>query len=219
MGDFKTFMSLTDPKIAQEFAVILEAHKIPFKTQDTAKDFDASFANNQAKQSILIMLNPNDFDKASSVLEQNITLDINEIDPQHPLFSFSTEELKDVVKNYDEWHPIDVKLAKHLLKQQNIVVEPDEIKAEQNLKELKSFHPEKSSTITLLLGYIFCMMGGFAGIGIALFLMTATRKLPDGTKKHIYSNSDRKHGFYMLLTGGIVFIFTLLYLEFDFNEL
>jgi hypothetical protein len=63
------------------------------------------------------------------------------------------------------------------------------------------------------------MMGGFAGIGIALFLITATRKLPDGTKKYIYSNSDRKHGFYMLLTGGIIFILTLLYLEFDFNEL
>lgn len=219
MRDFKTFMSLTDSRIAEEFSVILEAHKIPFKTQDTAKDFDASFANNEAKQSILIMLDPNDFEKASSVLEQNIALNINEIDPQHPLFSFSTEELKDVVKNYDEWHPIDVKLAKYLLKQQNIVVEPKGIQTQQHVKELKSFHPEKSSTTTLLLGYIFCMIGGFAGIGIALFLMTATRKLPDGTKKYIYSDSDRKQGLYMLLVGGIVFIFTLLYLEFDFNEL
>lgn len=219
MRDFKTFMSLTDPKIAEEFSVILEAHKIPFKTQDTSKDFDASFANNQAKNSILIMLDPKDFDRASSVLEQNIALNINDIDPQHPLFSFSTEELKDVVKNYDEWHPIDVKLAKHLLKQQDIVVESSEIKTQQEAKELKSFSHEKSSSITLLLGYIFCMMGGFAGIGIALFLMTATRKLPDGTKKYIYSNSDRKHGFYMLFAGGIVFILTLFYLEFDFNEL
>lgn len=212
-------MSLTDDVAAKEIIEILEANKIRFKIQDTAKDFDASFANNAAKQSILIMLSPNDFDRASSVLEQNIALNINEIDPQHPLFSFSTEELKDVVKNYDEWHPIDVKLAKYLLKQQNLIVEPNEIKTQQHLKELKSFHPEKSSSITLLLGYLFCMMGGFAGIGIALFLMTATRKLPDGTKKYIYSNSDRKHGLYMLLVGGIVFIFTLLYLEFDFNEL
>jgi hypothetical protein len=58
-------------------------------------------------------------------------------------------------------------------------------------------------------------MGGFAGIGIALFLMTAKRSLPDGTRKHIYSNADRKHGFYMLLAGVILFIITLLYFEFE----
>lgn len=215
MGDLKTFMSLTDSEVAREITAILETNKVPFFLQDTSKDFDVTFANNEAKNAFLIMLHPSDFDKASIILEQQTPLDYNNIDPQHPLLSFSIDELKDVVKNFDEWHPIDVKLAKYLLSQQNIVVETAEIKKQQTLKELESLKPEKSSTITLLLGYTFCLMGGFAGIGIALFLMTAKRKLPDGTKKYLYSNSDRRHGFYMLLAGAILFIITLLYFEFE----
>lgn len=213
MSDFKTFMSLNDLAIADEMAVILETHKIPFKLQDTAKDFDASFANDPAKQSFLIMINPKDFERTSAILEQHTLLNLDEIDPQHPLFSFSTEELKDVVKNYDEWHPIDVKLAKYLLEKQHITVDATEIKAQQHLKELKTYEPEKSSTITLLLGYVFCMLGGMAGIGIALFMMNAKKTLPNGSKKFVYSNSDRKHGLFMLLLGGIVFILTLLFME------
>jgi hypothetical protein len=208
MGDLKTFMSLTDSEVAKEITAILETNKVPFFLQDTSKDFDVTFANNDAKNAFLIMLHPSDFEKASTVLEQQTPLDYNNIDPQHPLLSFSIDELKDVVKNFDEWHPIDVKLAKHLLSQQNIVVETTEIKKQQTLKELESLKPEKSS-------YTFCLMGGFAGIGIALFLMTAKRTLPDGTKKYIYTNSDRRHGFYMLLAGAILFIITLLYFEFE----
>lgn len=213
MSEFKTFMSLTDAVIADEMIQILEAHKIAYKLQDTSKDFDASFANNGAKDSFLIMLNPNDFDKASVVLEENTKLEIDEIDTQHPLFDFSTDELKDVVKNYDEWHPADVKLAKHLLEKQNILVENSEIKEQQNQKNIVAHAQEKSSLLTLAMGYIFCLMGGIAGIGIAIFLMTGKRTMPDGTKKYIYSKSDRVHGLYMLVAGAIgLLIFTFNYL-------
>jgi hypothetical protein len=67
--------------------------------------------------------------------------------------------------------------------------------------------PEKSSLLTLAMGYTFCLMGGLAGIGIAIFLMMGKRTMPDGTKKYIYSKSDRAHGLYMLVAGSIVFLF------------
>ncbi len=207
MSEFKTFMSLTDSVIADEMVQILEAHNIAYKLQDTSKDFDASFANNEAKNSFLIMLNPNDFDKASLLLEENVKLEINDINSQHPLFDFTTEELKDVVKNYDEWHPADVKLARQLLEKENIVVEDFEIKEQQNKKMIVAQMPEKSSLLTLAMGYTFCLMGGLAGIGIAIFLMIGKRTMTDGTKKYIYSKSDRAHGLYMLVAGAIIFLF------------
>lgn len=207
MSEFKTFMSLTDSVIADEMVQILEAHNIAYKLQDTSKDFDASFANNEAKNSFLIMLNPNDFDKASLLLEENVKLEINDINSQHPLFDFTTEELKDVVKNYDEWHPADVKLARQLLEKENIVVEDSDIKEQQNKKMIVAQAPEKSSLLTLAMGYTFCLMGGLAGIGIAIFLMIGKRTMTDGTKKYIYSKSDRAHGLYMLVAGAIIFLF------------
>lgn len=213
MSELKTFMSITDAVVADEIVQVLQEHNIAYKLQDTSKDFDASFANNGAKDSFLIMLHVEDFDKASTLLEENTTLNIDEIDSRHPLFDFTTEELKDVVKNYDEWHPADVKLAKHLLEKQNVFVENAEITEQQNQKKTAALAPEKSSILTLAMGYVFCLMGGLAGIGIAIFLMTGKRTLPDGTKKYIYSKSDRAHGLYMLMAGVIGFlIFTLNYL-------
>ncbi|MFM9987269.1 hypothetical protein [Flavobacterium sp.] len=199
-------MSLTDSSVAEEMIQILKVNKIAFKIQDTSKDFDATFANNTAQDSILIMLNPNDFDKASRILDENMQFNINEIDSLHPLFSFTIDELKDVVKNYDEWHPLDVKLAKHLLKNESITVEDSEIIDKQLQKEIKSQQPEKSNSLTLIMGYGFCIMGGLAGIGIAIFLLTGKRTMTDGSKKYIYSKSDRVHGVYMLIAGTAVFL-------------
>ena len=207
MGDFKTFMSLTEMDQVTEIASILSEFKIPFRIQDTSKDFDVSFSNNEAKNSFLMMLDQNDFDRASTVLEDKMKFDINEIDKQHPLFFFSANELKDVVKNYDEWHPFDVKLAKYLLEQKNIYVTNEEINKRKIEKEKIAEIPEKPAFLTLLMGYTFCIGGGLAGIGIALFMLTGKKTLPNGSKKYIYSSSDRKHGMYMLLLGAICFSF------------
>jgi hypothetical protein len=207
MSEYKTFMSLTDSVVAEEMIGILKANKITIKVQDTSKDFDPSFMYNTAKDSILIMLNPLDFDKASRLLDENMKFDINEIDKQHPLFTFTTDELKDVVKNYDEWHPLDVKLAKYILKKESVIVEDSEIIDQQRKKEIKSEKPEKSSLLTLIMGYGFCLMGGFAGIGIAIFLLTGKRTLADGSEKHIYSKSDRAHGFYMIIAGSLCLMY------------
>ena len=210
MSEFKTFMSLTDSIVAEEIITILKANKIDYKFQDTSKDFDASFANNSAKDSLLIMLNTSDFEKVSKLLDEKIEFNIDEIDKQHPLFSFSNTELKDVVKNYDEWHPLDVKLAKYLLNKEHIIVDEFEIKEQQHHKEIKAKQPEKSDLLTLSMGYLFSLLGGLAGIGIAIFLMTGKRTLTNGSRDFIYSKSDRAHGLYMLIIGIIFLIIFIL---------
>ena len=210
MSDFKTFMSFSDLESVSEITSILNKFNIPFRVQDISKDFDITFSNVSSKKSYLIMLDQNDFDKASAVLEEKIKFDINEINKSHPLFSFTTDELKEVVKNYDEWHPTDVKLAKHLLEKENITVNEDEIKQNQLQKEIKAKKPEKSDLLTLIMGYGFSIIGGFAGIGIAIFMLTGKKALPNGNKTYIYSKSDRNHGIYMLIIGAICLTYFVL---------
>jgi ABC-type antimicrobial peptide transport system permease subunit len=212
MIEFKTFMSLTDLEGVSEISDVLKKFDIPFKIQDTSKDFDVTFSNDTSKNSFLIMLNQNDFDKASSILEDKLKFDINEVNKSHPLLLFNLDELKDVVKNYDEWHPLDVKLAKYLLEEKNITISEKEINQTQLKKEIEAQNPEKSDGLTLAMGYLFCIMGGIAGIGIALFILTGKRTLSNGNKKYIYSKPDRKHAIYMLIAGAIsLTIFTLKY--------
>lgn len=205
MADFKTFMSLTDASVAEEFASILETNKIPFRIQDTSKDFDASFSNNKATQSIIIMLDPKDFDKATEVLDITIEFEINDIDKNHPMFTFDRGELIDVIKNNDEWHPLDVKLAQYLLDKQQITIDNDEISRYKKIKLIDSSKPEVPNPVTILTGYAFCMIGGLIGIAIALFLITARKTAADGRKHYVYSITERNHGYVMLILGTIVF--------------
>lgn len=210
MSEFKTYMSFRDLDSVSEVTSILNKFNIPFKIQDTSKDFDVTFTIDNPKNSYLIMLNQNDFEKASNLLEEKIKFNIDEIDQSHPLFLFSTKELEDVVKNYDEWHPTDVKLAKYLLEKENIIVNNDEIKETQLKKEKLEEQHEKSDFLTLVMGYGLCMTGGLAGIGIAIFILTGKKTLSNGTRKYIYSKSDRNHGIYMLVFGAICLTYFVL---------
>lgn len=213
MIEYKTFMSVTDLATSEEIVQILDAQKIPFKVQDTSKDFDPTFSNNEADNSILIMLFPTDFEKATKILDENLVLDLNKIDPEHPFFSFATDELKEVVKNYDEWHPLDVKLAKYLLKDKNISIDNIEIERVQKHKKQKELEPEKPKPLTLVMGYVFCLLGGLIGIGIAVFLITGKKSLPDGSKRFVYSPQDRAHGVFMLIAGILSFFFYIYYFK------
>lgn len=204
MSGFRTFMDLTDAGIANEYAAILEENMIPFKLQDTSKDFDPSMSNNTANKTFMLMLDPKDFEKTNALLESKTSFDINEIEPSHPFFSFSTAELSEVVMNYDEWNPLDVKLAKYLLKKQNVAIDTSEIKSHQKEKEInKATEDEstKSGSIMILIGYVFCLAGGFLGFAIGVFLITAKKELPNGTKVFVYKKPEREHGYLMLIAG------------------
>lgn len=209
MPGFKTFMDLTDPETAMEYAAILDGHKIPYKLQDTSKDFDASMSFNKATKTFMLMLNPKDFEQANALLELKAAFDIDQINASHPFFSFSNDELSDVVMNYDEWNPTDVKLAKHLLAKDKIAISDAQINAFKKGKEAEMRKPEKSDRVTILIGYVFSLTGGIIGLAISLFLINSKKTLPSGEKIYTYCESDRKHALVMLSISCIVFAFSL----------
>ncbi len=207
MNDFKTFMSLTEEAIASEIISILKKNNIQFKVEDTRKNFDASFSLSEVNKPILIFLNPMDFEKANKFIDHEMIIDEDKINKNHFLYSFSNEELLNVVKNPNEWHPFDLKLAKKILNKKNISVNEEEILINQKKKELENNQPEKSDLMTILLGYVFSLLGGLFGIGIAIFLITNKKTLTTGKKIHTYTKSDRDHGYKMLILSIIMLIF------------
>ena len=210
MSDLKTYMSLTDAESASEITSILTKNKIPFKIQDTGKDFDASFSMNKASKSILILLHSNDFERANAVVDTELILDENTIDKEHFLYGFSNDELLDVIKNSEEWHPLDVKLAKQLLEQNKIQINETEIADFKKEKVAESFKPEKSDITTILIGYVFSITGGLIGLGITFFLINSKKTLPTGEKIYTYCKSDRSHGFKMLILSSISIVICLI---------
>lgn len=210
--EFKTFMTFPNRSQVDAIVTVLNENSIPYKLQDTSKDFDVTFSNDGLKNTFLIMLLETDFDKVNQLLEKNIPFDSSTVDNNHPFYSFTIEELKEVVKNFDEWFPTDVKLAKELLSKQHIEVSQKAIVQHQLIKQKQSEQPEKSSLLTLAMGYTFCVFGGLAGIGIALYLLFGKRKLANGEQVYLFSRNDRNHGLAMLILGLIgLLIFTYRY--------
>jgi len=210
MSDFKTYMSLTTTESATEIAAILTKKGIPFRVEDTSKNFDASFSLNKANKSILIFLELKNFEKADKVIDEELVLDKNAIDENHFMYAFSNEDLLDVVKNPEEWYPLDVKLAKHLLQQKGVTIDEAIISNFKKEKAFENLKPEKSDTVTIWIGYVFSIMGAVLGFAISLFLINSKKTLPSGEKVYTYCQSDRKHGLTMFIISCIVSVISII---------
>ena len=213
-ADFKTFMSLSEPEIAKEISDILTEGKILHKIHDSRKDFDPTFSNNPTGKDIQIQLQASDFQAAVALIDSKIELKQHEINPDHFLFDYSDEELKEVIKSADEWHPLDVKLAKHILKERGIIMSETEIAVMRQTRITEMSKPESSGNLEVVIGYIAGFMGGFLGLFIAYHLMKHKKTLPDGSQVYNYTETDRKNGKYIFIISVISMIGSVLFLLF-----
>ncbi|HMI06758.1 MAG TPA: hypothetical protein VK528_04370 [Flavobacterium sp.] len=201
--DFKTFMSFTEPEMAQEIVAILTEGKILHNIHDSRKDFDPGMGNNESGKSIDIQVRPQDFPKAVNLINEKLELDESQIDPEHFLFGFTNDELIDVIKHADEWHPLDVKLAKHILNKNGVVLSQDDLETLQKKRIEEKAKPEKNAAEWIVIGYIFALGGGFLGFFIGYHLAHFKKTLPDGSQVYSYHESDRRNGNRILLLSAI----------------
>jgi len=209
--EFKTFMGFAEPEMAQEIAGILADAKILHNIYDSRKDFNPTFSNSEMGKEILIQILPQDFAKAKALVDEKMPLDVNAVDPDHFLFGFSDDELKDVVKRSDEWHVLDVKLAQHLLDQKGILISDHEMAAfrEQDFREKSQL--ETINPLWLSVAYISAICVGPLGLLIGWYLATLKKKLPDGTQIYSHGQSDRTHGKIILFVGFTSAVVGLMY--------
>jgi hypothetical protein len=197
--DFKTYMSFIDAESSLELTELLRENGIAFQLLDTKADFDPSMAFNEANKPYLVQISPDDFEKTNKLVEEKYTT--GEIAQDHFMNAFSDQELIEVLKNKEEWHPLDVVIAKKLLKKRNVSYDERDIIAYQEAKKRAEYQPEKLPKYTLLLSYLICLLGGILGVAIALFILTSKKSLPSGEKVFSYSNNARNHAMFMLILG------------------
>ena len=205
--DFITFQKFNDQYSAKQFGKLLSEQNVKYVLEDNSLSFDPTFANNNFGTEYCIKIKNEDFEKVNAILESKSEIEINEIDKDYYLLSFSDEELIDVVSKSDEWNKFDVSLAKKLLKERGLEITPlkiEEIK-KQRIAELAK--PEKSQKGYIILGYITALCGGLLGIFVGWHLMTYKKTLPDGNRVYVYSENDRKQGNRILTLGLVFFIF------------
>ena len=145
-----------------------------------------------------------EFNKANEILDSQIEQNLSQIEPDYYLYSFSTDELREIIEKPDEWNNQDIIISKKILQDRGFSISEAEI-TEKKLKRIKELEqPDKEGRLFIILGYFFAIFFGFFGIFFGLLLMNLTKTLPDGRKVFVYEKKTRSHGKTILIIGLII---------------
>lgn len=205
--EFITYRKFNDAALANELAGLLDEHHIPYFIQEETSGFDPSLVMSNATVDYAVKIKSEDFEKVNQLQKDFEGKNIEGVEKDYYLFSFTDDELMEVLTKADEWSAFDVVLARKILTERGKNISDADLTAihEKRIEELKE--PETGQPTWIILGYILALMGGVLGLFIGWHLKTHKKTLPDGQKVYAYTEQDRWHGkviFYLAIAGTIV---------------
>ena len=189
-----------------QLAAFLNENGVPCSITEDRENLEAIYGKKTFKQQYTLNIKKADFEKAEELLLSQSRRQLETIDENHYLFSFTDQELYEILTKPDEWLEFDVLLAQKILKDRGNPVEEatvDRLKKER-IQELAK--PEKENAVWIFLGYFFAFMGGLLGIFIGWQLRTYKKTLPNGERIYGYSMEYRNHGDRIVMIGIIMMI-------------
>jgi hypothetical protein len=200
-NEFVTFQKFSDKQSAEQLAALFEKHQLENEVEDISSSLDGTFGSQTFENNFAVKIRQSDFEKANHILIEDSIADLDAIDKDYYLFSFTDDELRDILAHRDEWNAFDFLLAQKLLKERGHEVNQNELDTlkQQRITELS--RPEPKQTAWIVAGYFMAVLGGWLGIIIGWFLSAHKKTLPNGDRVYNYSGSDRMHGRRMLYIG------------------
>jgi len=209
--EFLIFQKLNSESQAAEFGSLLSENKVEFLIENISINFDPILSNNEFGKEYCIRIKKNDFEKANDILREKAKTEINEVQDDYYLLSYSNEELIDVIEKSDEWNKLDVELAHKLLKERGNEITTEQINEFRKQRVLELSKPEDGQNVYIIIGYVFALLGGLLGIFIGWHLLTFKKTLPNGNLIYAYSENDRKQGNRIVILGGVFIAIWVLY--------
>ena len=203
---FKTYPTIHQ---AKEIEALLDKNEIKVLLADNIAPVDLSFSGSTLQNQFEIKIRISDFEKAEKILQEDAEKALYKIDKEYYLFSFTDDELYEILLKSDEWNELDCSLAQKILTERGKPVDADLLKdlKKQRLELLSK--PEENQKPWIITGYVFALLGGFLGIIIGYLLWTSKKTLPNGQKVYTYNQNDRKHGKNIFFIGLIIIPFAI----------
>jgi hypothetical protein len=215
MKDYQTFKTFTDRETAENFADVLQQHGIRFSIEEDRLTFDPSYAHNPLNKDYLIKISPGDFTRAHAAYEDYFALLVDKAEPDYYLYTFSDEELVEIVTKPDEWGTFDNLLAQKLLAERGISFSPAEKKAlnEKRYQQLQA--PKNEATDTILGYYLVSLLFFPVGIVIGRVWAYSKKTLPDGERVPVYNQQVQQHGRNLFRLAVFIFVVFVILLVSD----
>ncbi|MGS0747539.1 hypothetical protein [Halpernia sp. GG3] len=129
--EFLTYHKFNDEYLATNFAKTLTENKIKSYLKNNSTQFDPSFANNEILKEYRVKIPANEFCKAEVILKDFYEKLIEDLSEDYYIFSYSDEELLEIIHKDYEWNEFDVALADKILKQRNVSINYNNIEKEK----------------------------------------------------------------------------------------
>ncbi|HEX6847731.1 MAG TPA: hypothetical protein VF144_12175 [Chitinophagaceae bacterium] len=194
MNDFVLFQSFFNEDEAAPVVETLKRNAIEYKVEKLKQPLDSTIAGESVENKIFLTIRPRDFARANDVLDKVILDNIQLLEKDYYLFSFTNEELNDIIHKPDEWSRQDFLIARKILEDRGTAVPDEEINAIKSKRVKELARQEKGSISWIILGYLLALVGGFMALIIALPFIFAKRTLPDGNRIFMYTKATRDHG-------------------------
>jgi hypothetical protein len=185
---------------------LLKENGIEYEVTEDRESLDSLYGQKEFRQQYFVKIKKEDFKKVDSILIHHSTKDLDKVDKDHYLFSFTNDELHEILSKPDEWNEFDFLLAQRILNDRGEQVGEEKLqklKAER-IKELAK--PDEGNRGWIYAGYVFAFLGGLLGIFIGWHLSTFKKTLPNGDKVYGHTVADRAHGNRILIIGFTMFL-------------
>ncbi len=209
--EFVTYRSFTDADRAMAMSHILQANDIPHTIAEDRESLDSLYGDKQFRQHFFVKIRKEDFHTVDIILLKHSSQFLDTVDHEHYLFTFSNDELYDILAKPDEWNEFDFLLAQRILDSRGEKIDAAIIQKlrDKRLRELAQ--PDERGAEWIAIGYILAVLGGILGIILGWHVKTFKKTLPDGNRVHAFTANDRMHGLRIMIIGIVVFVLSILY--------
>lgn len=217
---FRNFPSLEDVKT---IANVLDKHGITYEINENTRKHDLTFLGSSLSTSGIEMkfslkASPDDFKQIHDLIDKEIEVRLDEVEKDHYLFDFSTDELTEVLMKPNEWSVFDFKVAGLILNDRGITISKEFLDSMKKQGHSELLQKESYSSIWIVVGYISAFLGGILGFGIGISLWFMTKRLPSGEKIYTFTDVQRKHGKRITIIGFAVLLLTIAFRVYWFSH-
>lgn len=204
--EFLTYKKRLDKEGVEELIQIFKDNNIEYEIAEEKASLDSLYGDQQFNDQLLVKIRKIDFEKADSLLLKTSETQLATVDKDHYLYTFTNDELFDIISKPDEWNEFDILLSQQILKERGTEINKTTIDLLRSQRINTLAKPIEEPRAWIYAGYTFALLGGLIGIFMGLSLMTAKKVLPNGEKIFTYSVNDRNHGTIIFFIGIIMLI-------------
>ncbi|HEX6170030.1 MAG TPA: hypothetical protein VFZ33_10070 [Chitinophagaceae bacterium] len=203
MNEFALFQSFfTEDEAAYTIQQFRE-NGIDYRLDRSKELLDRAFIGENLEKKFFLKIRSSDFTKANQVLDARILQNITALEKDYYLFSFTNDELIEILRKPDEWSRQDFLIARKILDERGEHISEDVIN-DLKSKRINELGREESEPIfSIMAGYILALLVGIVGLFFGLAFMTAKKNIPNGKKVFTYSRSTRKHGRNIVIISAV----------------